>query len=442
MRPAGPLLAALAASLAAAAPLAGCGDDRAPTSPDAGPIPPGRDLGRNILDTDLAIDLATMSATATIRLAPSSSPAATFEIGDLDIDAVTQDGAPLEWADRGDLLDVGVPPSTEAQALTITYRWHYHGAFDGASSGGWTLDWPYYCGNLFPCHSDPADGTRFTLALADVPDGDTAVFPAAIPDPAPSYMLAWAFGPYTRLDLGTTTAGTHVGVWYVGSRQAPAAAAGTAHLRDAFDWFEQTLGPYRFGDDVGSVSVSWGPGQLGGMEHHPYWHVASSAIGDDVTNVHEAAHGWFGDGVRIACWEDFVLSEGTVSYLAARALTITAGQARGDQIWAQYARELAALDGTQPVWPEGCDQIDILGDDLFSNAPYMRGAFFYKAVADKVGAEALDGALGDFYRRHAGQAATMRDMLRVIAEDTGYDPTACAETWLRSTTVPAPGPCP
>jgi aminopeptidase N len=433
------------APLTAAAVLAatvGCGDDRAPASPDAGPIAPGRDLTRDVLDTDLAVDLQAMTATATIRLAPSPSAAATFEIGDLDVDAVTLDGAPLEWADRGDLLDVGVPPSTEAVALTVAYHWHYHGAFDGASAAGWTLDWPYYCGNLFPCHSDPADGTRFTLALTGVPDGDTAVFPAAIPGPAPSYMLAWALGPYTRLDLGTTTAGTRVGVWYIGSREASSAAAGTAHLRDAFDWYERTLGPYRFGGDVGSVAVSWGPGQFGGMEHHPYWHVASGALGDEVTHVHEAAHGWFGDGVRIRCWEDFVLSEGTVSYLAARALTVTAGPARGDAVWQQYASELAGLDGTEPVWPTGCDQIDVLDDGLFSNAPYMRGAFFYKAVADRVGADALDQALGDFYRRHVGQAASMRDMLSVIAEDTGYDPTACAAAWLRSPTIPAPGPCP
>jgi hypothetical protein len=30
----------------------------------------------------------------------------------------------------------------------------------------------------------------------------------------------------------------------------------------------------------------------------------------------------------------------------------------------------------------------------------------------------------------------------VIEEVTGFDPTACAQSWLVATTVPAAGPCP
>ena len=48
-------------------------------------------------------------------------------------------------------------------------------------------------------------------------------------------------------------------------------------------------------------------------------------MNDEVTHAHEAAHGWFGDGIRLACWEDFVLSEGTVSYLSAHVLGQVAG---------------------------------------------------------------------------------------------------------------------
>ena len=54
------------------------------------------------------------------------------------------------------------------------------------------------------------------------------------------------------------------------------------------------------------------------MEHHPQWHVDDSSFGSQETQAHEASHGWYGDGIRLACWEDFVLSEGTVTYLAGR----------------------------------------------------------------------------------------------------------------------------
>jgi aminopeptidase N len=71
----------------------------------------------------------------------------------------------------------------------------------------------------------------------------------------------------------------------------------------------------------------------------------------------------------------------------------------------------------------------------------MKGAFFYKAVADRVGAEALDAALGAFYVDHAGDAAGMQEMLDTIADVTGWDPTACADKWLRSAAVPADPGC-
>jgi hypothetical protein len=36
----------------------------------------------------------------------------------------------------------------------------------------------------------------------------------------------------------------------------------------------------------------------------------------------------------------------------------------------------------------------------------------------------------------------MSDMLTTIKNETGFDPTSCAESWLRSTTIPAVAPCP
>jgi aminopeptidase N len=427
----------VAVTLVAAA--CGSSDPSAPLDSSA-PIPPGEDLGRDVLDTALSVDVAVRTATAAITLGASGSQAVSFEIGDLDISTVTLDGAPLLFSDVGNRLDIGVPASDAPLTLTVDFSYQAHGAFDGADGDGFTFLWPYHCGNLFPCHSDPADGSTFTLALAGVDASKTAVFPASIPADAPSYMLAWAIGDYLKLDLGATSHGTAIAAWHRASETA-AATSGTAHLREAFQWFEDTLGPYRFGAEAGSVAISWGPGAYGGMEHHPYWHVAASSMASEETHVHEAAHGWFGDGIRILCWEDFVLSEGTVSYLAARALEVIAPSV-GQAVWTQYQSALGALSGTSPVWPDSCNAIDVLEDGLYSNAPYMRGAFFYRAVALRVGADALDEALASFYGEYAGKAARMTDMLRVIREVTGFDPTGCAQSWLRATSIPAVAACP
>jgi aminopeptidase N len=404
------------------------------------PIEPTANLARDIMDTALEFDVGALTATATITFGPSTTPGASLEIGSLAIDTVTVGGVVMPHAIDGKRLDLGLPASDAPIAIDIAYRWTYHEGFEGASQRGYTLLWPYHCGNLFPCHSDPADGTTFSLDVTGVPGGSMAVYPASIPDPAPAYQIAWAIDAYTQLDLGRTSAGTLISVWHR-ANEMQRALAGTQNLVAAFDWLEQTIGPYRFGDHAGTISVAWPAGAYGGMEHHPRWHVGASALASEETNVHEAAHGWFGGSVRIQCWEDFVLSEGTVTYLAARALDVVAPTI-GQQTWQTYAGQLAQLNGADPVWPQSCGQIDVIEDNLFTSAPYKRGAFFYKGIADKVGAALVDQAIATFYRANAGKAARMADMLETLHQVTGYDPTACAEIWLSSPTLPTPGPCP
>jgi aminopeptidase N len=421
--------------------LGACSSSPSPT-PDAAQTPPTANPDREVIDTALKIDYAGMTGIATVTLGPSTSPGGSLEAEGLTIDSVMVNGAPILFTPGMTLL-LGLDASDQPTPVVISYHWMDHEGFTGASSKGFTLDWPYYCGNVFPCHSQPSDGTTFSLELANTPAGMQAIYPTTIPAQAPAYQLAWSIDSYTQLDLGTTPAGTLVSVWYRPGEMA-SAMTGTQHLVAAFDWLESTLGSYRFGTHYGSVSVKWGPGQFGGMEHHPFVHIGSIAIGDEETNVHESAHGWFGDGIRLQCWEDFVLSEGTVSYLAARALDVVAPSV-GATVWTNYTSQLSHVPGTDPVWPQSCGAVDVIKDNLFTEAPYMRGAFFYKGIADKVGAAQLDQVLAAFYAAHAGGSAKMADMLALIQQMTGYDPTACAQTWLLDTssaTPPTPAPCP
>ncbi|MCW5807457.1 MAG: peptidase M1 [Deltaproteobacteria bacterium] len=380
--------------------------------------------GSNIAATHLDVDLAGMRAVATIELERNGNVA--LEIGDLEIQDVTDDRGHRKFR----IVDGKLLVSRVRGPLVVGYAFRQHDNADGLLPGGSTVTWPYFCGNVFPCHAQPADGTRFSLALSGVAGDKTALYPAEIAADAPPYQLAWAVGAYAKLELGETTAGTKVAAYYL-PRGKTAATTGTRHLRAVFDWYEQTLGAYSFGREVASVSVVWGEGLFGGMEHHPMWHVAVDAMSDEVTHAHEAAHGWFGDGVRIRCWEDFVLSEGTTSYLAARALSVVAG--READVWAEYRAELdaAIAEGGAPAWPRGCNQIDILEDKLFTNLPYMQGAFFYRDVAAVVGVDVLDAVIGRFYVAHRNRAAGMQDMIDAIKADTGFDPTPIAEARLR-----------
>ncbi|MDX2091796.1 MAG: M1 family aminopeptidase [Kofleriaceae bacterium] len=427
--------------------VAACGSPDPDAPPDGPPLPPAPapNPAREVLDTKLAFDITAMTGTATITVGPSEADGATFEVGDLEITSVQVSGATIETAPRTTTtntqreLDLALPASAEPTEVVFTFAYKTHSGFSGVSPAGFTLMWPYYCGNVFPCHSNPADGTTMALELTGIPAGKQAVFPPMVSE-APSYQLAWSVDAYTELPLGTTDAGTALSVWYR-ANELTRATTGSQHLVAAFDWLEKNLGPYRFGAKAGSVSVRWGAGALGGMEHHPYWHIGAAAIGDEETHVHEAAHGWYGDGIRIACWEDFVLSEGTTTYLSGRALEVVE-PTLGAQLFAGFESELAGIPATDKVWPDGCNEIDILEDDLFTRAPYIRGALFYRALALKVGKEKVDEVLRTFYAAHAGKAARMSEMLTTIQTVTNYDPTTCAEMWLKSTTKPTPGACP
>jgi hypothetical protein len=404
---------------------------------DLGPMKP--DFGEDILETDLALDVKTYAAVATISLVPPASGVASFEIGDLKIASVKEGELALPFESTAGRLDVDLRARPRGEAkIVVAYSFQPHLHLDGWDPGEeLTFTWPRFCGNLFPCKSDPADGLRFKLDVKGTREGERAIYPAAIDTDAPSYMLAIAIGDLSRMELGKTAAGTRVAVYYRPGN-AEKAKRGTAHLTRAFDYLEKTYGPYAFGTDVASVDADWSPGAYGGMEHHPYWHVADDDFTDEYTHAHEAAHGWYGDGVRIACWQDFVLSEGTASYIAARAL-----ESAGFDVWHQFSCDLktdCTTDKNTIALPSGCEPFDLLHDPLWSDVPYMKGAFFYKEVAGVIGARELDAALAAFYRSHVGRAAHMNDLIAEIDRAAGPEKAekidGLATAWLRTKACP------
>ncbi|WP_437683518.1 M1 family metallopeptidase [Sorangium sp. So ce131] len=406
----------------------------------SGTPPAGEDWTRDILSTGIALDVTTFVGRVTIVLAPSDSTAASFEIGDLEITSVWDPSGPLDYEVRPGQLHVGVPSTGDNAILHVEYTFKPHANFDGwMPEQGVSFLWPTFCGNLFPCKSDPAEGVIFTMNVTGVPEGMTAIYPDRIPVEAPSYMPAIAVAEFITLELGTTPSGTHVNVWHLPGEEANA-ASGAAHLVDVIDFLETTYGPYPFSSTVGTVSANWGGGDYGGMEHHPFWHVSSGSLANEDVSAHEAAHGWFGNGVRIACWEDFVLSEGTATYLAAHAL-----EQVGVDTWADYECQLKRLcdpAGTTNTvaLPDTCNEIDILTHPLWSNVPYMKGAFFYREVAEVIGEGVLDQALSEFYYANVGDAARMQDLIDVIKTRTDGDGDAAvdalATAWLRTLECP------
>ncbi len=432
----------LCAPLLLAAMIMACGNDDDSSGTDTGTAtdtdtgsggPLEENLTRDIISTGLELDMEKLHGDATLVVAADEGSTASFETQGLEIIGVTDSsGDPLYYVVEKGILTVEA--GTEEAEIQVAYVFAHAAAYEGYMSSSILYTWPYFCGNIFPCHSEPFDGTTFTLSMTGVAAPDTAVYPSEIAYPAPSYQLAFVLGEYSYTSLGTTTDGTELGIYWPEGGEA-GMLLGAENLVDTFDWFEQILGPYPYGNKAASVQATWA---YGGMEHHPYWHVGSQEAWNEEMHIHEAAHGWYGGGIRIECWEDFVLSEGTVSYLTARAIEEVVGPDAGTAIWAEYASRLQSVLATETVvaWPDSCGEIDILNDGYFSMSPYMKGAYFYKAVADEVGVDALDQVLAGFFMDNVGEPALMLDMLDYIHAETGFDPTDLAYEWLQTLGAP------
>jgi aminopeptidase N len=110
------------------------------------------------------------------------------------------------------------------------------------------------------------------------------------------------------------------------------------------------------------------------------------------------------------------------------------------ETWTDYGTELDGIlaRSDRIAWPGPFADAGALRDFLFSRAPYIKGAHFYRAVAERIGADELDRVLALFFSLHVGEAAGMQDLLDLIVAETGFDPGPLADGWLRSLGRPAP----
>lgn len=403
------------------------------------------DWSRDIETMQLSVDLSTRKAKATIQVKGSdSSTGLSLEAQGLTIESVTlEDGTQLHWEQTGDDKHLNVGLATDQTTIVVSYGFPQQDyTFDGYMTGGDTFIWPNYCGNLFPCHSDPADGLRFAVEVTGVEAGQTVVAPSNMLElPAPSYQLGFTVGELTRHDLGLTERGTRV-VFYSQSTDAPAdVTIATAHFKEYVQTLEQYFGPYPFSNEMGAKSVIWCEGggcAYAGMEEHPYFDVSDGSISDPSVFTHESSHAWFGDGIRLECWgEDLVLSEGTASYLEIALLNLVDGAEAAQADVTYYQDWLAdSIDSGEDaiVWPDSCDEIDTYS--IWYGVTYSRGALFWMDVEQEVGLIPLVQALASFSETHLGSTGTMQDLLDTVATETGFDPNPLAQIWLKSTGLP------
>ncbi|WP_408889343.1 M1 family metallopeptidase [Myxococcus faecalis] len=341
------------------------------------------------------------------------------------------------------------------------------GVFREEEEGRWyamTQFQPLYARRAFPCFDEPGFKIPWSLTLrVRAEDAAFSNMPVRAEEPGaegwktvrfqttpplPTYLVAFAVGPFDAVDAGTAgEAKVPVRMLVPRGRGAEAAYAASvtapllAHLEE---WFGS---PYPYSKlDVLAV-----PGLVGGAMEHPGLITFGAPLmlrapetdtlwrqrGFAETQAHELAHQWFGNLVTPAWWDDLWLNESFADWLAFKMVKrwqpgwradVRRVEARGQAMqedWLVTARSIR-----QPIESPG----DIHG--AFDGITYGKGAAVLAMFESWVGQDAFQRGVRHYLRAHARGTATTEDFFHALSLEAGQDVAPAFSTFLDQPGVP------
>ena len=399
------------------------------------------------VDMDLGIDfsLKVIKGTATLqfdRLNDKNNPLI-LDTRDLTIESVRagnddqlQDAA-FTLSDNADTRGAALAIDLPADASTVVIRYQ---TSPGASGLQW-LEPQQTAGKRHPFlfTQAQADHARSFVPLQDTPgvrmtynatvrtpgelravmsaNNDpgaekNGIYSFTMPQPIPSYLLALAVG-----DLEFKAMGARTGV-YAEREILDAAVAEFADTEAMLEATEEVYGPYQW--DRYDLLILPPSFPLGGMENPRLSFITPTVIAGDKSLVsmiaHELAHSWSGNLVTNSSWRDLWLNEGFTTYLTNRIMQFVYGDDRYHMGMALgYADLQSALDDLDD--PDEILAIDLRGrdaDDVFTSIPYRKGSLFLYEMEQKVGREAFDQFLLDYFNEFEFQSISTEDFLAYL----------------------------
>lgn len=265
--------------------------------------------------------------------------------------------------------------------------------------------------------------------------------------PLPSYLVAFAVGPFELVDAGTAGAKkTPIRVIAPKGKKAWAryAAATTGPVLDLLEKYFGTPYPYEKLDVI-SVPLLDGAMENPGLVTfnqsmimaRPEEESASFRSRYAGICAHELAHQWFGNLVTMAWWDDLWLNETFATWMAPKITeqleptwNLIAERAQNAG-WAMNADSLAtARRIRQPI--ESNDDIH----NAFDGITYDKGAAVTRMFETYVGEEKFRKGVQRYLHEHEFGNATAKDFLSAISAEAGKDITAAYSTFLDQPGVP------
>ncbi|XP_030600733.1 aminopeptidase RNPEPL1 isoform X1 [Archocentrus centrarchus] len=253
------------------------------------------------------------------------------------------------FTDYGSSLNISLPTAAVKPGRLVQITVHYT-TTDGPAI--WWLDSELTCGqtrplvftqghsvcnrSFFPCFDTPAVKSTYT-ATVRVPDGVTVlmsasrssyskqdrVFQFSMEFPVPSYLVALVAGELQHVDVGPRSR-----VWAEPCLLSCAVKKLGGSVEHWLGVAEDLFGPYLWGRcDIVFLPPSF---PIVAMENPCLTFIIASILESSefllIDVIHEIAHGWFGNAVTNATWEEMWLSEGLATYAQRRITTEAYGE--------------------------------------------------------------------------------------------------------------------
>lgn len=292
------------------------------------------------------------------------------------------------------------------------------------------------------------------VALANTPPESTTddkdgfkIVRFAETKPLPSYLVAFAVGPFDIVDAGKAGAkSTTIRVITPKGKKewAHYAAKTTGPVLDLLEKYFGTPYPY---EKLDVISV---PLQGGAMENPGLITFNQSLILSRVEEesasfrsryagvcAHEIAHQWFGDLVTMAWWDDLWLNETFATWMAPKITEQLEPSWNTIAERAQGASNAMSVDSfatarriRQPI--ESNDDIY----DAFDGITYGKGAAVTRMFEKYIGEEKFRKGVQKYLREHEFGTATAKDFLAAISAEAGQDISSAYSTFLDQPGVP------
>jgi aminopeptidase N len=376
------------------------------------------------------ISAKSVKGSVLIRVSTTSSDVE-FACGDLTVDSVKSNGAPLQFSVTNHRLHVSLPAGKREIEIEFHGTPRYGIRFFPDRQQVYTI---FSTSQWMVCVDDPADKATLTFKLilparlTPIANGEL-VSQHELPNdkrvsewrqktPIPTYIFGFAAGPFHVVKEKLR----NVELQYLATNYSESEVRRIFRdTPDMLDFFEDRAG-VRYADKTYTQVLA-----AGGVEQEMSSFTAlKEAYGKEVLEneqdqwlgAHEFAHQWWGNMVTCRDWNHFWLNEGIATFIAAAYIEHRFGRA-------PYLREIETYRANyEKVRVAGKDKSLVFPDWLRPTSEdrtlvYDKGAYVLHLLREEMGERAFWNGLRLFTRRHFGKSVVTSDFVDAMEEANG-----------------------